>query len=40
MIAPLIALILQATAALDTPLPDATQEARAQALMAKNPNRA
>ena len=33
MIAPLIALILQATAALDTPLPDATQEARAQALM-------
>ena len=33
MIAPLIALILQATAALDTPLPDATLEARAQALM-------
>jgi cytochrome c-type biogenesis protein CcmH len=33
MIAPLIALILQATAALDTPLPDAAQEARAQALM-------
>ncbi len=33
MIAPLIALILQAAAALDTPLPDATQEARAQALM-------
>jgi cytochrome c-type biogenesis protein CcmH len=33
MIAPLIALILQATAALDTPLPDTSQEARAQALM-------
>ncbi len=33
MIAPLIALILQATTVLDTPLPDATQEARAQALM-------
>lgn len=33
MIAPLIALILQATAALDTPLPDSTAEARAQALM-------
>ena len=33
MIAQLLALMLQATAAMDTPLPDATQEARAQALM-------
>lgn len=33
MIAPLIALILQAGAVLDKPLPDATQEARAQGLM-------